>query len=501
MIFQRERERERESHFSRHKVKKNQSNNSNNKNIKKINKYIIIIFIITAIALISTYGIARYKTSLNGNGTASIAKWSFKVKSSGSETLDIPDFSKTRTDGNNKVASNKIAPGTSGEFQIEIDARENETALTYDIDVKFKDKPQNLRFYIDEERTSELELKDNAMQVSGFLSLDDIQNIVTRKVYWDWKYETGNTTEEIEKNDIIDSEDMGKNFGMEISVTGTQARSTETKQDYAIAYVGNGATSGTVYADSSVSEGNKTAKTNNLKKEYTINLNANGGTVETKTIISQCNFSHWSTDGRNSDVLFYSEKEVNRFNSVWGHNREFIQYADLAPYIDKYGTGCYYLEYDLKSENLENRIITTYFQNGTSAKYSLGNIYNNITTEYKTFYNNVSIKSSNENEKKAMLAFYGTYDTGNFPVAKNVNFDVGRGYKESDSINYTEIQSQLTNNTLKLYAKWIPQEVTLPTPTKEGYTFKGWYTSADGGEKVENTFTPTSNATYYAHWE
>ena len=45
---------------------------------------IIIIFIITAIALISTYGIARYKTSLNGSGTASIAKWSFKVKSSGS---------------------------------------------------------------------------------------------------------------------------------------------------------------------------------------------------------------------------------------------------------------------------------------------------------------------------------------------------------------------------------------------------------------------------------
>ena len=77
--------RERESNFSRHKVKKNQSNNSNNKTIKTKNKYIIIIiFIITAIALISTYGIARYKTSLNGNGTASIAKWSFKVKSSGS---------------------------------------------------------------------------------------------------------------------------------------------------------------------------------------------------------------------------------------------------------------------------------------------------------------------------------------------------------------------------------------------------------------------------------
>ena len=43
----------------------------------------------------------------------------------------------------------------------------------------------------------------------------------------------------------------------------------------------------------------------------------------------------------------------------------------------------------------------------------------------------------------------------------------------------------------------------LPTATREGYTFKGWYTQAEGGEEVKKTDTVkiTENITLYAHWE
>lgn len=41
---------------------------------------------------------------------------------------------------------------------------------------------------------------------------------------------------------------------------------------------------------------------------------------------------------------------------------------------------------------------------------------------------------------------------------------------------------------------------TLPTPTRTGYTFNGWYTSKTGGSKVESSDTCTGNATVYAHW-
>ena len=41
---------------------------------------------------------------------------------------------------------------------------------------------------------------------------------------------------------------------------------------------------------------------------------------------------------------------------------------------------------------------------------------------------------------------------------------------------------------------------TLPTPTRNGYAFLGWFTSASGGTKVLATTRVTANVTYYAHW-
>ncbi len=43
---------------------------------------------------------------------------------------------------------------------------------------------------------------------------------------------------------------------------------------------------------------------------------------------------------------------------------------------------------------------------------------------------------------------------------------------------------------------------TLPTPTRTGYDFSGWYTSASGGTKVTSSTTVsiTANQTLYAHW-
>ena len=40
---------------------------------------------------------------------------------------------------------------------------------------------------------------------------------------------------------------------------------------------------------------------------------------------------------------------------------------------------------------------------------------------------------------------------------------------------------------------------TLPTPTKSGYTFDGWYTS--GGSKITGTYNPTADITLYAQWQ
>ena len=41
---------------------------------------------------------------------------------------------------------------------------------------------------------------------------------------------------------------------------------------------------------------------------------------------------------------------------------------------------------------------------------------------------------------------------------------------------------------------------SFPTPTRDGFTFVGWYTAATGGEKIENSYIFTDNATIYAQW-
>lgn len=41
---------------------------------------------------------------------------------------------------------------------------------------------------------------------------------------------------------------------------------------------------------------------------------------------------------------------------------------------------------------------------------------------------------------------------------------------------------------------------TLPVPTRSGYTFAGWWTSASGGTEVLASTIVTNNVTYYAHW-
>ena len=79
------------------------------------------------------------------------------------------------------------------------------------------------------------------------------------------------------------------------------------------------------------------------------------------------------------------------------------------------------------------------------------------------------------------------------------------GWATSENGNkvYEDKQSvkNLTAEDVKiidLYAKWADSSVELPTPTRTGYTFDGWYTS--DGTKVSQTFTPTAATKLYAHW-
>lgn len=387
--------------------------------------------------------------------------------------------------------------GTYGRFQIDVDARGTETNLIYDINIGFTNKPQNLKIYLDENMTQEINIVNNTFNYSKFLSYSDAQTLQQQPFYWNWPLETGETEAEINLNDIEDSKSMNKTMSMQIAVTGTQANTGGAN----INYNGNGSTSGGMISNVINENTSVTLASNQYRKAYTVSLDANGGSVSNNKLVAEYEFSHWSTDGRNSNVLYHSTQEKYRLLSE--NQYEFMQYADLAPYIDENGTEDYYfLSFDIKSADVSNyNKILCYFQNGSNSRYKFNgdDLRVLVTTNYEHKAYNKKINLVSPSVQNSQLAFYGVYGTGNSPIVKNVTFDIGSGYEDLQEINYSDIANNSTS--LNLYAKWIPKSVTLPTPTKEGYTFSGWYTQKEGGVRVDNTYTPTQNITLYAHWE
>ena len=189
---------------------------------KTRNKPVIILLallLITAIVF-SMYAYAKYKTTLTGNGTATVAKWSFKVNG---QTQTIPDIDLATTmKENNNVVEGKLAPGTEGSFELNLDATGSEVAIDYNIKLAVTEKPSNLRFYTDSSYTKEIASTDGVMNVSGVMSLEEIKTIQTKTIYWKWAYQTGTATNDIVANDKIDTADSKKSVTMTITVTGTK---------------------------------------------------------------------------------------------------------------------------------------------------------------------------------------------------------------------------------------------------------------------------------------
>ena len=190
--------------------------------MSKKKKVIIVssILIIMLLAFIGGQAYAKYISQVRGNGIAEIATWSFKVNGQKEQVQEIKLVS---TYNSETLVNNKIAPGTSGSFNIIIDATGSEVGIKYNI--KFAEesnKPQNLKFvYGGKEYDSIKQLGD---ELSGTIAANEEDKTRTINVQWKWNYETGNSAEQINANDIIDTNDAISiaNYTFQVIVTGTQ---------------------------------------------------------------------------------------------------------------------------------------------------------------------------------------------------------------------------------------------------------------------------------------
>lgn len=160
-------------------------------------------------------------------------------------------------------------------------------------------------------------------------------------------------------------------------------------------------------------------------------------------------------------------------------------------------------------------------------------------TKFTTFYVSDSEKLTTLKEIRTRGSRCGFADTnggtltgeskkGNLADLAKEGYTFDGWYKDAEFTNKVENNvifaddSSMPSSNQTYYAKWVSEisldanggtvsdatvKVTegqpigaLPTPTKDGYTFGGWYTAKGNGTEVTAEIVPTGNATYYARW-
>lgn len=192
--------------------------------LKKKTKIVLIVIVI-AVILVSFIGgqaYAKYMSKVTGNGVGEIAQWRFKVNENEEKMQTV---SLNSTIYNFTLANGRIAPGTAGSFEINIDGSGSGVAIFYTVNFQNEtEKPKNLKFKYDGKEFESIELLNH--WIVGTIHGDTDAQQRSFIIEWEWPYETGNTPEEIAENDERDTIDAKNisDYRFDVVVTGTQVQ-------------------------------------------------------------------------------------------------------------------------------------------------------------------------------------------------------------------------------------------------------------------------------------
>ena len=100
----------------------------------------------------------------------------------------------------------------------------------------------------------------------------------------------------------------------------------------------------------------------------------------------------------------------------------------------------------------------------------------------------------------------GTCSTTELTSTKTRSYTFDKWAAGSTSgTKYNAGASYIPTGDVTMYATWTEgitnNSINLPTPTRAGYTFKGWSTSQSATSGSTGTYTPTAATTLYATWQ
>lgn len=111
--------------------------------------------------------------------------------------------------------------------------------------------------------------------------------------------------------------------------------------------------------------------------------------------------------------------------------------------------------------------------------------------ENKWFFKDWDLKEDGSNNP-----FYTDPEVLNMPVRSNLTF-VAQWWPV---VTFDASGGAWSSGEAMRYAKITDKVVAASTPVRSGYTFLGWYTAADGGDRADFENTVRVPQTLYAHW-
>lgn len=215
---------------------------------------------------------------------------------------------------------------------------------------------------------------------------------------------------------------------------------------------------------------------------YTVKLDPNGGSVSTNSV----SIEYGAAYGRLPDPVRAGYVFLGWYTSKTG--------GDLITASTVMNTNA---NHTLFAHWSAGSYVVTFNANGgsvsTSSKYvTFGATYGSLPTPTRTGYsfdgwytastNGTRIIESSIMSFSSNVTLYAHWNAISYTVSFNANG--GTVSPSSKSIAYDSVYG------------------TLPIPSRDYYSFDGWYTASSGGSKVTETTTlkTASNQTLYAHW-
>ena len=452
---------------------------------------VIILAIITLATIVIGYGLAKYIGKSQGAGEATVAKWSFKVNDAedGSKTFNLINT----INPNSNVQEGKIAPGTNGYFDLKLDGTGSEVGINYIINVKVENKPENMKFYMDEKYTVELPVEENEIVINDNIPLSEVNKEKTVRIYWNWEYKTGNTEEEIYENNLKDTKDMGKTVTVETKVTGIQSKPEAKTVGYkAYYYVENA--NGNNYTLYTTKQNEKTTDTELTLSSIAIDIPnaiyeygtetyggehvanvkiAEDGTTNVYMYYKRARYTLTTIAGENVDQV--TSKGISTGTSK--DNEKFEQSKKRMETRYKYGES---ITITANPKEEEDGYTYNFSKWETETQKSLGEKYDKTKqeTEIQMPDEDVTIEATVGKTANTYKVIY--------------NENTGTGKMESQEYEYEKEQALRPN-----------------TYTKVGYTFEKWNTKEDGtgdeyedGQIVKNLVkAKNGEITLYAMWK